>query len=221
MFISTLRNPELMMRIALTLLLATLSVTTSEAEDRVDIASIEREQTILRTKVLPPVVTETYEYYEVCGCDEEELHCDLKQKCVRWSDGHKYDSLTSWDVKWDHRYDQASERCAINSFKPIVEITFRYPRWKRTDDAPRPLVEKWDRYLENLIIHENGHRDRVVDAAADLSRAVAQLPPAPTCADLDRNVRALFRMRMAKMNKDQREYDETTKHGATQGAVFP
>jgi predicted secreted Zn-dependent protease len=82
-------------------------------------------------------------------------------------------------------------------------------------------MEKWDRYLNNLITHENGHRDMVVDAANDLSRAVVQLSPAPTCADLDRNVRALFRKRMEIMNEDQREYDKTTKHGTTQGAVFP
>lgn len=208
-------------RIVVSLLFILFAAITSAAEDRIDIASIEREQTILRAKVLPPVVTEIYEYYEVCGCDEEELHCDLKQKCVRWSDGHKYDSLTSWDVKWDHGHDRTSEACTVNSFKPIIEITFRYPKWKRTDDARRPLIEKWDRYLKNLIIHENGHRDLVVQAAADLSRAVAQLSPAPTCADLDRNVGALFRMHMKKMNREQREYDETTKHGIAQGAVFP
>jgi len=208
--------------ITVSLLLMTLAAASFAAENRIDIASIDSDQTFwVKNKVLPPAVTEKYEYYEVCGCDEEALHCDLKQKCVRWSDGHKYDSLTSWDVKWDHGYDQASETCAINSFRPIVEITFRYPRWKRTDDAPRALMEKWDRYLKNLIIHENGHRDMVVDAANDLSRAVAQLSPAPTCGDLDRNVRALFRKRMEIMNEEQREYDKTTKHGTTQGAVFP
>ncbi|MHB8843381.1 MAG: DUF922 domain-containing protein [Nitrospirota bacterium] len=211
-----------MKRISLALLFAVLAVTTSAAEDRVDMASLDRDQSSwINSKVLPPVVTERYEYYEVCGCDEEELHCDLKKKCVRWSDGHKYDSLTSWDVKWGHGYDRALGTCAVDSFKPIIEITFRYPKWKRTDDAPRPLMEKWDRYLKNLIIHENGHRDLVVKAASDLSHDVAQLSSAPTCADLDRNVRSLFRKKMERMNKDQREYDETTKHGNTQGAVFP
>lgn len=208
--------------IAISLLLITFAAATFAAEDRVDIASIDSDQTFrVKNKVLPPKVAEKYEYYEICGCSEKELHCDLKQKCVTWNDGHKYDSLTSWDVKWDHGFDQTSETCTINSFKPIVEIAFRYPKWKRTDDAPRSLMEKWDRYLKNLITHENGHRDMVVEAANDLSRAVAQLTPAPSCDDLDRNVRALFRKRMEKMNKDQREYDETTKHGATQGAVFP
>jgi predicted secreted Zn-dependent protease len=197
------------------------AVSTSPAEDRTDIAGIRRDHTVWENKVLPPVVTEKYEYYEVCGCCEEELHCDLKGKCITWKDGQKYDSLTSWDMKWDHGYDQASRTCTVTAFKPIVEITFHYPKWKRTDEAPRSLMEKWDRYLKNLITHENGHRDRVVKAAEDLSRDVAQLPPATTCADLDRNVRALFRKRMEIMNKDQREYDEITKHGITQGAVFP
>lgn len=197
------------------------AISTSPAEDRTDIAGIRRNHPVWENKVLPPVVTEKYEYYEVCGCCEEELHCDLKGKCITWNDGQKYDSLTSWDMKWDHGYDQASRTCTVTAFKPIVEITFHYPKWKRTDEAPRSLMEKWDRYLKNLTIHENGHRDRVVKAAEDLSRDVAQLPPATTCADLDRNVRALFRKRMEIMNKDQREYDEITKHGITQGAVFP
>ena len=203
------------------LLLIPFSAVSSAAENRVDIASIEREQTFVKKAVLPPAVTEKFEYYEVCGCDEEALHCDLRKKCVRWDDGHKYDSLTSWDVKWDHEYDRTSKTCTVNSFRPIVEITFRYPKWIMADNAPKPLVEKWDRYIRNLITHENGHRDRVLEAAADLSRAVDQLPPSPSCDDLDRNVRELFRARMKLMKEDQRVYDETTKHGATQGALFP
>ena len=210
-----------MNKFILSLLFMTFAATTFAAVDRVNIASIEISQPFTSNKVMPPEVSEKYEYYEICGCSETELHCNLKQDCIKWKDGHKYDSLTSWDVRWDHDYDRDSETCTINSFRPIVEITFRYPKWKRADDAPRPLIEKWDRYLKNLIIHESGHRDMVVDAVNDLSHAVAQLTPARSCTDLDRNVRTLFRMRLEKMNKDQREYDETTKHGFTQGAVFP
>jgi len=211
----------MMKRIFLALPLMILALTSSATEVRVDVASVGRNLSDRKTTVLPPVITEKYEYYEVCGCSEDELHCDLKQKCVTWNDGHKYDSLTSWDMKWDHGYDQASATCTINSFRPIVEITFRFPKWKRTDEAPQSLMEKWDRYVNNLITHENGHRDRVVEAASELSHAVAKLSPASSCADLDKSVRSLFRKHMEKMAEDQREYDETTKHGSTQGAVFP
>lgn len=191
------------------------------AENRIEVASIEPGPTSRNSRVLPPAITEKYEYYEVCGCNEEELHCDLRQKCGTWTDGKRYDSLTSWDIKWDHEYGRNSRACAVNAFTPVITITFRYPKWKRTEEAPQSLVEKWDRYLENLVAHENGHRDMVVEAMTELSHAVAGLSPAPSCDDLDRNVRALFRTYVAKMNKEQQEYDRTTKHGATQGAVFP
>jgi predicted secreted Zn-dependent protease len=207
--------------ITMTVLLILLFGTAFAAEDRVDLASIEKKIPAQGDRVLPPVVNEEYEYYEVCGCCEEELHCDLKKKCVTWTDGKKYDSLTSWDIKWDHQYDRASKTCSVNSFRPVINFTFRYPKWNRTDKAPKSLMGKWDRYLKSLIAHETGHRDLVVEAVNDLSRVVVQLPPAPSCDDLDRNVRALFRKSMEKMKQDQREYDETTKHGTTQGAVFP
>jgi predicted secreted Zn-dependent protease len=209
----------MMKSITLTLLL--LTGTAFAAEDRVEVASIEKKMPAQGDKVLPPVVNEKYEYYEVCGSCEDELHCDLKKKCVTGNDGKKFDSLTIWDIKWDHGYDQTSKTCAVNAFKPIVSIPFRYPQWTRTDVAPQSLLEKWDRYIRNLIAHENGHRDMVVAAVNDLSRAVAHLPSAPTCEDLDSKMRALFRTSMEKMKQDQREYDETTKHDATQGAAFP
>ncbi len=207
--------------IILTVFLMLVAAPSASAGDRVELASIEKTLVPQGGKILPPIINAKYEYYEVCGCGEEELHCDLKKKCITWTDGKKYDSLTSWEIKWDHGFDQASKTCAVNSFKPIINITFRFPKWNRTDEAPQTLIEKWDRYLNSLIAHENGHRDMVVAAVNDLSRVVVQLPPAPTCADLERNMRDLFRKSMEKMKKDQREYDEATKHGTSQGAVFP
>jgi predicted secreted Zn-dependent protease len=124
-------------------------------------------------------------------------------------------------VKLDYGYDRAPRACTADSIRVTIAINIRYPKWVRTDDAPQPLVEKWDGYMKNLIMHENGHRDMAVEAAAELSRAVAALPPASSCAELDRDVRALSRERMEKLNADEKGYDETTSHGKTQGAVFP
>ena len=145
----------------------------------------------------------------------------MSEKGCRWDDGKKYDSLTSWHVKWDYGYDRAPQACTPASFRATVEIIFRYPEWVRTDGAPQPLVAKWDSYMKNLINHENGHRDMAVQAAAELSRAVAELPPASNCAELDREVRELCRLRMKKLKENEYEYDAATNHGLTQGAIFP
>jgi len=195
---------------------------TYAAQDKVEIASVDKDiQLRLIKPSVSPVVTEKYEYYEVQGVSESELRCDMNHNSCKWDDGKKYDSVTSWRVKWDYDYDRTPQSCAPVSFKASVEVVFRYPKWVRADGAPQPLTAKWNNYMKNLTVHENGHRDMAVEAAAELTRAVAELQPAPSCAELDREVKALCRLRMTKLNEDEKAYDVTTKHGLTQGAIFP
>ncbi len=164
---------------------------------------------------------EQYEYYEVCGCCEADVKHSLKQKCISWNDGKKYDAVTSWKMKWDYGRNQDGQACTADSFTVTVDITYRLPKWAKSADAPQQLADKWETYEKNLTMHESGHRDRAVDAAAELTKAVAELSPSRTCAELDRYVKALASAEMKKLDYDQKQYDIDTAHGATQGAVFP
>ena len=198
-----------------------VAVTAFATEDSTVVASIEKISPIHKNTVVPPVLSEKYEYYEICGCCEKDLHCDLKQKCIKWKDGRKYDSVTNWKVKWDYGHNRAPQVCTTDSFTVTVDVVFHLPKWARTGEAPPQLVKKWDRYMDRLMMHEQGHRDKAVEAATELTRAVAELPPALTCAALDRELDKLFSTRMDKLMKDQEEYDDMTKHGVMQGALFP
>ncbi len=171
--------------------------------------------------IFPPVVKEKYEYYKVCGICEKDLDCDLKEKCITFTDGKKYDSITIWKINWDYGYNNTANTCKADTFTVNVEVTFRLPKWAPTDKAPQALVDKWDTFVRNLLTHEKGHRDLAVEAAAKLARSVAELPPMETCADLDKNVRALGRERMKELKEEEKRYDVTTNHGRTQGAFFP
>ncbi len=204
------------------LLLMAVAATTFAGGNNIDVANIDKNLFLQRKyNVVEPVVTETYDYYEIRGNDEKELRRQMNQNGTKWNDGKTYDSVTSWNVNWDYGYDSAPQGCKVNSFRTILKITFRYPKWLRTAGAPQPLADKWDNYMKKLVVHENGHRDLAVAAAAKISRAVSELPAAPSCADLDREVRAVGLEIAGKLNKDEVEYDATTKHGRTQGVVFP
>jgi predicted secreted Zn-dependent protease len=168
-----------------------------------------------------PHVRETYDTYNVRGTSIPELRADLRRNGVRMNDGNIFDALTSWDVRWEYDYDRTGNGCSADDFRTIVDVTIRYPRWISNDGAPAPLADAWDAYLHSLILHEQGHRDIAVAAADGLSRAVAALRPAATCADLDRSVEALGRSSMKQLSLDQRAYDSETGHGALQGAVLP
>jgi predicted secreted Zn-dependent protease len=167
------------------------------------------------------VVNEKTEYYEVCGGCEKDVQSELRVKCIKWTDGKRYDSVTNWKVKWDYGHSQAPQTCTAESFVVTVDIVYRLPKWVRTGEVSRTLVEKWDRYMENLMMHEKGHRDRAVAAAEELTRMVAELPSARTCAELDRVVNTQCKTRLDKLIEDQKTYDADTCHGVLQGAEFP
>ncbi len=199
-----------------------VATTALAGDDTIILANVE--QNLPRKEIkaaLPPLITERYEYYDINGSCENDLLRDLRKKGVAWDDGKKYESVTSWHVKWNYSHTQDTHTCSADSFQVTVDIIFRYPKWTQIEDAPQMLADKWDDYMNHLLVHENGHRDMAVEAAADLSRAVSDLSPAQTCAELDRAVRILSRTRMNKLNDDERHYDEATNHGATQGAIFP
>ena len=174
-----------------------------------------------RTTTRPPVVAENYEYYEVCGCCEKDIQNDLKKKCVKWADGKKYDAVTKWKMKWDYGHSRGSGGCAVDAFTVTVNVMYYLPKWMRPEDAPPSLKEKWDTYVQKLMVHEKGHRDRAVEAAEELTRAVSGLSLVRTCEELDRSVYALSRTRADKLLEEQKTYDAATNHGVAQGAVFP
>jgi len=192
------------------------------ADNRFDIASLDKDSYRHdQRKALAPAVREKHEHYLITGYGEQGLRDQMSRQGVSWNDGKKYDSVTNWRVTWDYEHDQSSQSCSTEAFQASAEITIRYPKWVLTEDAPQELIDKWEVYLASLIVHEEGHRDMVVEAMNDLTRAVAQLPAAPTCAELDRKVRSLCHERLAKLNDEAKDYDAATLHGAQQGAVFP
>ncbi len=191
------------------------------AADGVEVAGLERELHP-GMKDAPPVslVTEHYEYYDIRGRSEQELRGQMCRNGCEVN-GETYDSVTSW--RWDlhYGYDRSGGTCAVDSLRVALDIRYRYPRWVRSGEFPQALIDKWDGYMKHLVEHEKGHRDLAVDAASELARAVAVMPPAHTCAELDRTVTELERQRMKKLNSDEQNYDDMTGHGKKQGAVFP
>lgn len=192
------------------------------ADGTMDLANIDDNLRLeIRDRAADPLVSENHEFYEIAGDNEQELRRQMSRNGTKWGDGKTYDSVTTWNINWDYDYNCAAHGCSADSFNSRVKVTIRYPKWVNADSAPLSLREKWDNYMKNLVLHEYGHRDMAVEAAAELARAVSALPPAPSRAELDRQIKDLSKKLMAKMDNDQKEYDTTTIHGTTQGAVFP
>jgi predicted secreted Zn-dependent protease len=174
-----------------------------------------------RNSVLQPKINEKVEYYDITGECEKDLSSRLKENGCPAKDGRRYHSLTSWDFTWDYNQRKTEHGCTTDSFQPVIEINVRYPRWQKTGTPPPALVEKWERFMNNLKTHENEHVAMVVEAASDVTVAVMKLPPQPNCVTLDQEIRKIIRFRIKRLNDDSCQYDLETRHGTKQGAVFP
>lgn len=101
-----------------------VAVTSLAGEKNSELAIIDGKIPIqIQNSVVPPLVKEKNEYYEVFGCCEKDLQCELKQKCITWNDGKKHDSVTNWKVKWDYGHDRTLQTCTTDSFTVTVDVS--------------------------------------------------------------------------------------------------
>jgi predicted secreted Zn-dependent protease len=152
-------------------------------------------------------------YYEVSGSTAAELRTQLNQQSpVDWLDGLHYDARTDWYVSWTWP-GYGSNDCDLSMATVDYEITVTLPHWKPAADVDPKLIEQWNRYLQNLAMHEQGHVDPIVKNNSRVLEAIQ----GATCATADQAAQdVLNTFRLADI-----EYDEQTRHGETQGAKFP
>ncbi len=89
------------------------------------------------------------------------------------------------------------------------------PAW-----VPPLMVNEWNRYLDAVWAHEQGHENLAMQAGSATVQAIEALPPAGSCRELNRQVQATGQAVVAHYALLQDNYDIATGHGALQGAVL-
>jgi predicted secreted Zn-dependent protease len=168
-----------------------------------------------------PTIKTNYDYYDIEGRTAAELRDQMNRNGVLWTDGNTYDAYTGWNVRWKYRYRITDYDCSISSVATTLNVEFRLPRWTNYASGAAALRRKWDKYMQSLRRHENGHRDLGVQAAIEIERSIAALEPAALCDDLAEAANELGRSIVSEYTAKEREYDEQTNYGESQGAVFP
>lgn len=168
-----------------------------------------------------PTVTIKTETYDIYGTTAQELRDQMILFGVTWRDGKKYDALTTWFTRWRYTWESGVHSCEITGVETSVEVLFRLPNWANKDEAPPALKRRWERYMKNLMMHENGHKDIGIAAAAEIETAIRSMPSERSCETLEAAANALGERTLDTYREIETDYDRETGHGRTQGAVFP
>jgi predicted secreted Zn-dependent protease len=108
--------------------------------------------------------------------------------------------------------------CSITTAVVTLHVNQVYPAWKPTVDT-QAMQPSWDTFIRNLRAHEQGHVALDAQYARTLYDALESIP-AQNCNTFKSSVDGKAAAIMDALVVANENYDNTTKHGTTQGAVL-
>ncbi|XGV98454.1 MAG: DUF922 domain-containing protein [Leptolyngbya sp. BL-A-14] len=169
--------------------------------------------------VLPPATAP----YKIQGKTAAELRSQMNQLGpMNQDEGKRFDASTLWDL--DAQFTAGGKKgvsCKVKTVTVTVKTTFNLPEWTPPDGTPQALIDRWKKHLAALQTHEEGHKQLGIDAGNDLLAQLKAMPAAPSCDAINKVAAQKRDAVKASFKQKHKAYDASTKHGATQGAVFP
>ena len=159
------------------------------------------------------------EHYVVVGRDAATLRRQL-DLLGPVSDGRTYDGFHRSSMHWRADWRSDADGCAVTSLEIRLSSTITMPSWVPPPDVAPHLVVDWTRFYQNLLIHEEGHRNITVGHARRALDVLSTLRT-PHCDDMQAALSAAFAVIVAAADRENRRYDELTEHGRSQHAVWP
>ena len=168
-----------------------------------------------------PVTRVHTSYYYIDGSSATVLAGQLDQAGPKDVDGNRHPGKTRWDVQWKFNHHQAGESCGVKDVTVAVGVAQIMPKW-RGQDKPggAALKTRWNKFLEALKRHEDGHKEHGIKAGAEIEKALLAIKPASNCEDLDKVANAAGEKVVEKYRKQDADYDRSTDYGRKQGATL-
>jgi predicted secreted Zn-dependent protease len=174
-----------------------------------------------RTAVLPPGISfrERTDIYRVSGADRAAIGQGISA-AVSQGGQQRFAGYYQWNLSWGFQTQREGATCRISLATVAINAVVTLPAWNMPRDADTSLVAEWKRYSAALATHELGHREIVQAGAIGIQRAILEVAP-QECSAMQNAVQQVAQPLLEKIQQESARYDETTRHGVTQGAVWP
>jgi predicted secreted Zn-dependent protease len=169
--------------------------------------------------IAQPAVLWTTNYYPVTGATLREVHQSLRQNRP-WKNTSEMDGYTRWRIEWHFSVSSSGNKCRLTSFNTRTTVAITLPRWTTPTNATDDIRAAWQRYITALGQHETGHGQIALAAAGEIQKRARESGEDPDCAALKQKINSLCQSIVEQYRIRDKDYDERTRHGATQGAVL-
>lgn len=158
------------------------------------------------------------DWYTISGSSESELREALNRLGPVDQFGKRRDAYTAWQVTW--RWPFKGGKAQFSDTKARYEIVVTLPRWERPSAVRPELEQAWSRFNQALLRHEYNHvqhvRENYDEIESEIQRAAGN---SSVLSYQEANARA--RRVIALIQRLDKEYDQDTLSGRTEGVLFP
>ncbi len=144
-------------------------------------------------------------HYEVSGVNGNEVYDNMRTSAPL-VDGQPMAGVTSFS--WSY---QVADCTHMEHAKISTSIETSMPHWVNFAVGSETLQAEWLSFYNALLVHEDGHRQQLVELTAANE---AEVLNAPECEQANMEVKANH----ASFRDRNLTYDQETDHGRTQGA---
>jgi len=166
-------------------------------------------------------VTRRLETYDVFGTTLADLRRELIVKAVPTRRG-RHAAVSYWDLRWRYGSSRVSASgCGPVGVEVFLDLTVKAPRWPDStrSDVDESVRAEWARFRNALLTHEANHANLAFREAVQLAARLRRLRT-QGCPFLNAEAQRVVNQSIAAIRIRNDEYDRTTNHGRTEGAVL-
>jgi predicted secreted Zn-dependent protease len=178
-------------------------------------------QVAYQTSGTPVMASERVQTYDVAGTTSAELWDQIREHGpTDPGTGTHYAGDLRWDISSHYWLRGGAQGCSVERSEVTIETTITLPRWTNARLGSNALQTDWDVFLSRLKEHEFGHRSHAVSAAQAVREAIDGVGRSAECQALGQRIDQSVRAALEHWKQVDVDYDTTTRHGETQGAVL-
>jgi len=129
----------------------------------------------------------TLTYYDLAGATIERAHqAMLTSAPVHAESSQRMAGFTDSRITWTGTTQSGPGSCQLETASVTLQMTIKLPRWTGRDTASVAEREQWDRFVQAVRAHEDGHVENSARHAKLLAQRLGALGPQPDCHSVQR-----------------------------------
>lgn len=155
------------------------------------------------------IINERTTFYNVSGKSGKALFQSIGKRGPKVRARHAIATTTSAIRVRNLKPKITRRACRVGSVDVIVDITYRYPRWKGARKASPKLQKAWKNFMKKVRVHERIHGRIAKDHARDVHKTLKGFRGRVSrgCKNFGRGAERKFRRQAKKADRRHRMLD--------------